>query len=432
MSQTVRLGVFGLGTVGSGLVNIIRKRNAHLKDRYGIELEVSRAVVQNLSRKRSCETDGIRIGTDYAEILEADDVDIVVELIGGTDDAAHIVLSALEAGKPVVSANKALLAERGPEIMALAHKKRTPFFAEASVGGGIPILKTLRESLVANRIDSLTAIINGTTNFVLTKMEEEGLSYYEALKLAGEMGFAEADPTFDVEGIDARQKLLILAAHIYGGVFPEGEILCEGITRLTESDFRFARKYDMTVKLLAIARRLEDGIELRVHPTLISKRHPLAGVRNEFNAVFLNGDAVGEVMLSGRGAGSLPTASAVYADVVDICTRKAAGDPPESHRKSPAIVPPDRISSEYYLSFTIEDKPGVIGEIATTLGAHGVSVSSVSAELIPNVPDLGEVEIIVHKTTEAQIRQAVQAIGDLSRIRGKGKYIRIEGGLNAK
>ena len=345
------------------------------------------------------------------------------------DTPYTIAKRALENGKPAVNANKALMAERGAELLALAAKMDKPLYTEAAVGGGIPILKTLRESLVANDITSLTAIINGTTNFILTKMGEERLSYFEALKLASDLGFAEADPTMDVEGIDAQQKLKILAAHISGGRYPDGEILCEGITGLTERDFVFAERHGFAIKLLALARKREGLLELRVHPTLIPVTHPLASVRNEFNAIYMVGDAVGQIMLSGKGAGSLPTASAVYADIVDIVTRStvvlADADGKRVGEKV-AILPPEEIESEYYLRFTIDDKPGVIGDIATALGNHGISVTSAAAELIPNVREVGEVDIFVHATKEKHIRAAMEDINNLDLVRSRGRYLRIE------
>lgn len=429
MLKKIKLGMFGLGTVGSGLVNIIENRKEQLAEQYGIELELCKAVVRNPEKGRDCNTSTIQISTDHDEVLNDPTIDIVIELIGGTDDAYTICKRSLQGGRPVVTANKALVSEHGVELFLLAKKNRIPFFAEASVGGGIPILKTIRESLVGNDISSITAIINGTTNFILTKMEEDGLSYFEALKLAGDLGFAEADPTMDVEGIDAQQKLRILAAHISAGIFPEGEIICKGITELSDTDFRFAKNHKMTIKLLALARKRNGMLELRVHPTLISKYHPLASVRNEFNAVFLKGDAVGDIMLSGRGAGSLPTASAVYADIVDICIRTDKGDTVARSGDTPKILPADDIESEFYLRFTIEDKPGVIGDIATILGKHNISVITAAAELIPNAPDLGEVEIIIHLTREADLKAAMIDINQLSSIRGEGKFIHIEKGL---
>ncbi|GAB4303307.1 MAG: homoserine dehydrogenase [Myxococcota bacterium] len=428
MAKKIRLGLFGLGVVGSGLVNIIRRRNGALADYAGIELEVVKAVVRDPTKKRAVDTAGIEISTDHDSILRDGSLDIIVELIGGIEPAGTIIKTALESGKPVVSANKALIAERGTELYALAEKAQKPFYAEASVGGGIPILKTLRESLVANEIKYLTAIINGTTNFILTKMEEDGLSYFEALKLASDLGFAEADPTLDVEGIDARHKLLILASHICGGAYPQGEITCEGITTLTSRDFAFAQKQGLTIKLLAIARRkTEEEIELRVHPTLIPKIHPLASVRNEFNAIYLHGDAVGEITLSGRGAGSLPTASAVYADIVDICTRKInLGETPKSNLKHLKVSPREKIESEYYIRVTVLDKPGVIGEIASTLGKYNISVSSVAAELIPNVEGIGEVDVVTHKASEKDILKALDEINKLEKTRGDARFIRIE------
>lgn len=426
MPKTIRLGLFGLGTVGSGLINIIEQRKNRLMQSNGIELQIVKAVVRDTRKTRNCNTGGIEISDNINDILSDDSLDLIVELIGGTDKASVIVKESLSRKKPVVSANKALIAEQGVEILKIAQEAKVPFFAEASVGGGIPILKTLRESLVANKITSLSAIINGTTNFILTKMDEEGLSYYEALKIAGDLGFAEADPTFDVEGIDARQKLKILAAHILGGNYPEGDILCEGITSLTEHDFKFARKHGLAIKLLALANRKDNEIELRVHPTLISRLHPLANVRNEFNAVFLNGDAVGEIMLAGRGAGSLPTASAVYADIVDICTRTSINSTPIENKNRPVtITPAEEIETEYYLSFTIQDQPGVIGEIASILGSHNISVSSVTAELIPNADNLGMVDVIVHRAKENDVRKAITEINALDKSRGEGKFIRI-------
>jgi len=427
MSKKIRLGLFGLGTVGSGLINIIEKRKAQLLESDGIELEVVKAVVRDTNKTRGCTTEDIEITSNLDDILKDDSLDLIVELIGGTDVASTIVKTALNNQKPVVSANKALIAEQGEELLKLANEAQVPFFAEASVGGGIPILKTLRESLVANEIKSLTAIINGTTNFILTKMEEEGLSYKDALQIASELGFAEADPTFDVEGIDAQQKLRILAAHILGGNYPVGEISCEGITALNAHDFAFAEKHDLSIKLLALAIRKNGEIELRVHPTLISNLHPLASVRNEFNAVFLNGDAVGEVMLSGRGAGSLPTASAVYADIVDICTRTSTSSTPKQKTyNTVSIVKKENIETEYYLCFTILDQPGVIGEIASILGKNKISVSSVSAELVENSDDLGVVDVIVHKSKESSLIEAIKEVNQLERTRGEGKFIRIE------
>jgi len=427
MSKKIRLGLFGLGTVGSGLINIIEKRKAQLLESDGIELEVVKAVVRDTNKTRGCTTEDIEITSNLDDILKDDSLDLIVELIGGTDVASTIVKTALNNQKPVVSANKALIAEQGEELLKLANEAQVPFFAEASVGGGIPILKTLRESLVANEIKSLTAIINGTTNFILTKMEEEGLSYKDALQIASELGFAEADPTFDVEGIDAQQKLRILAAHILGGNYPVGEISCEGITALNAHDFAFAEKHNLSIKLLALASRKNGEIELRVHPTLISNLHPLASVRNEFNAVFLNGDAVGEVMLSGRGAGSLPTASAVYADIVDICTRTSTSSTPKQKTyNTVSIVKKENIETEYYLCFTILDQPGVIGEIASILGKNKISVSSVSAELIENSDDLGVVDVIVHKSKESSLIEAIKEVNQLERTRGEGKFIRIE------
>jgi homoserine dehydrogenase len=429
VTSNPRLGILGLGTVGSGLVRLIRRREPHLRAAHGVTLQIGGAAVRSGGKPRAPDLAGIPITTDPLALARSPETDIVVELIGGFDTALDCVRAALEAGKPVVTANKALLAHHGPELYALARERGVPLFAEASVGGGIPILKALRESLVANEISSLVGILNGTTNYVLTRMEEDGVSYFEALRMADERGYTEADPSLDIEGIDAKHKLQILAAHLCGGAYPEGEILREGIGDVTARDFFFARRRGLTIKLLAIARKSAGEIELRVHPALVPRTHPLAGVRDQFNAIVLEGDAVGEIMLYGAGAGAMPTASSVYADIVDICTRVArgggagAGTEPTPLR----IKPASDVESEYYLRVTVSDEPGVIGEVATILGAHGISVSSVAGELIPNAAGLGDLEIVIHRTREGALLSALASIDGLPRIRGRTRFLRLLG-----
>jgi homoserine dehydrogenase len=330
-------------------------------------------------------------------------------------------------GKPVVTANTALLAHHGTELFAAAKERGVPMYGEASVCGGIPILKTLRESLAADEITSLAGIINSAANTVLTRMDEDHISQLEAMRIASECGYTHADPAFDVDGIDAKHKLEILAAHLCGGDYPQGEILREGIAEIGEKDFFYARKRNMTIKHLAIAERSASGIGLRVHPVLLSRIHPLASVRDHFNAVLLHGDAVGEVMLQGQGVGALPSASAVLADIVDIATRTVRADLPKSlpHTRMTPVHSQDEIESAYYLRTTVEDKPGILGDIATIVGRQGISVSLASAELIPNADGLGDIEITVHKTREKLIRDAIADIDRLPGVRGKTRLLRI-------
>ena len=415
--RKVKLGLFGIGTVGGGVVELIRNRRKKLIRTDGMEIDIVKAVVRETAKKRRVEIGGIQVSEHPDFILQDPEIDIVVEVIGGVSPADRIVKSAFAQKKHVVTANKALLAEQGEALLDMARQNGVGILAEASVGSGIPVLKAIRESFVANDITSILAILNGTTNFVLTKMAEDGLSYYEALKMASDAGFTEADPSTDVDGTDAQQKLRILAAHICDGVFPRGEIACQGITDLTPSDFSFAEQRDMTIKLLAKAKKSGDGIELKVEPTLLPKQHPLANVRNEYNAFLLVGDSIGQSMLVGKGAGALPAASAIYADIMDICHNRQAAMPGyRAQRAAPTrILPSAGTTSEYYLRFTIADRPGLIGAIATLLGDHRISVSNTSAELIPNTPGLGQVHVMVHATTKKSI---LDAVGEIRKVEG--------------
>lgn len=415
--RKVRLGLFGIGTVGCGLVELIRNRKEKLKRTDGTVLEIVKAVVRDTAKKRRVDTGEIALDSDPDFILNDPEIDIVVEVVGGESPADRFVRSALANGKHVVTANKALLAAQGEALMELARRNRVAILAEASVGSGIPVLKTIRESFVANDIVSVLAIVNGTTNYVLTKMAEEGLSYFEALKMADDAGFTEADPETDVDGTDAQQKLRILAAYICDGVFPQGEITCRGITDLTPSDIDFAERRQMTIKLLAKAKKREQGLELKVEPTLLPKQHPLANVRNEYNAFLLVGDSIGESILVGKGAGALPAASAIYADIMDICHKRqtVASGFRAKNAKPARILPSAGSTSEYYMRFTVDDRPGLIGAIATILGNHDISVSNTSAELIPNSPGLGQVHVMAHATTEQCVFSAIE---EIRRVRG--------------
>jgi homoserine dehydrogenase len=427
-AKKINIGLFGVGTVGSGLIEVLRRRCLQIKQIDGIDLEITRAVVLDPLKKRKVDTTGIQLSIDSDSILEDDSIDIVVELIGGVESANAIIQKAFDKHKHVVSANKALLAEKGEQLISQAENQNLTFLTEAAVGGGIPILKTLREGFIGNDITSIKAILNGTSNFILTKMAEDGMSYHESLKLASDAGFAEIDPTMDVDGTDAQQKLRILAAYICNGNFPSGDILYRGITDLTPSDFQFARQKNMTIKLLAKAKKDDQGLTLKVEPTLLPLQHPLANIRNEYNAFLIEGDAIGTSTLSGKGAGSLPTASAVFADIIDICRGSAKHFNSDSrNNKTKYCIHSSRdAQSEHYLRFTIDDQPGMIGAITTALGAHKISVYSTSAELIPNTPGIGQVHVLAHDTSENTIEKALQEIRFIKGIHKEFKYLPID------
>lgn len=426
--KKIKIGLFGVGTVGSGLVEVVRRRSPQIQQIDGIQLEISKAVVLDPLKKRKVDTTGIEISANPDTILEDDSIDIVVELIGGVDTPNTIIQKALTNKKHVVSANKALLATNGEQLIALAEKQKRCLLTEAAVGGGIPILKTLREGFIGNDITSIKAILNGTSNFILTKMAEDGMSYHESLKLASDAGFAEVDPTMDVDGTDAQQKLRVLAAYICNGHFPSGHILYRGITDLTPSDFQFARQKKMTIKLLAKAKKDENGLILKVEPTLLPFQHPLANVRNENNAFLIEGDSIGTATLSGKGAGSLPTASAVFADIVDICRggmKTFKSNAPDNNANY-CIHSSRDAQSEYYLRFTVDDQPGMIGAITTALGSHQISVYSTSAELIPNTAGIGQVHVLAHHTSENTIEKALEEIRFIKGIHKEFKYLPID------
>ena len=427
--KKINIGLFGVGIVGSGLIEVLRRRCQQIKQIDGFELEITKAVVLDPFKKRKVDTTGIEISTNPDSILDDDSIDIVVELIGGIDAPKTIIQKAINKKKHVVSANKALLATNGEQLIALAEKQKCCLLTEAAVGGGIPILKTLREGFIGNDITSIKAILNGTSNFILTKMAEDGLSYHESLKMASDAGFAEVDPTMDVDGTDAQQKLRVLAAYICNGHFPSGDILYRGITDLTPSDFQFARQKKMTIKLLAKAKKDEKGLILKVEPTLLPLQHPLANIRNEYNAFLIEGDALGTATLSGKGAGSLPTASAVFADIVDICrggTKNFKSSVP-GNNSNYCVHSSRDAQSEYYLRFTVDDQPGMIGAITTALGSHQISVYSTSAELIPNASGIGQVHVLVHHTSENRIEKALEEIRFINGIHKEFKYLPIDG-----
>ncbi len=428
LMRTIRIGLLGLGQIGSGVYSLLKRKGKALARQAGARFEITGVAVRHPKKRRGV---GLRktILARAESLVRDPQIDVIVELIGGIQPAKRLVLEALRNGKDVVTANKALLAEEGEEIFSLVQKLGRRVFFEASVGGGIPIIKTLREGLVANRIDSIYSIINGTSNYILSKMSEEKLDFNEALRLAQEKGFAEANPALDIDGTDSAHKLAILVRLAFGGRAPFKEVYSEGIARIRNEDIAFAEEFGYRIKLLAIAKRDRDGIEARVQPTLLPKSHILANVMGSFNAILIKGDEVGEVLLYGRGAGPFPTASAVVSDLVDLARGRGFESnevfSPGADRRL-KIKTISSILSRYYLRFHVIDKPGVLSKISSLLGRHRISISDViqkerrAGSVVPLI-------LLTHDASERELRTAIHEIDRLSVVRGKSQVIRIEG-----
>ena len=379
--ERLGVGLLGIGTVGGGVARLLEEGAGRIARRSGCRLELRRAAVRDLGKARSITLPPGRLVTDPRKVIDDPEIAIVVEAMGGTHPALELVLDALAAGKDVVTANKALLAEHGREVFAQARKHGRAVAFEASVGGGIPIVHALGVSLAANQVQSLAAIVNGTCNFILTRMTGDGLPFAQALAQAQALGYAEADPTLDVDGTDTAHKLAILAQLAFGANVTTASIPRQGIDRLQLADIRYAGELGYAVKLLALARLTEGALALRVAPTLVKRGRPLAEVSGPYNAIRVVGDAVGDTLFYGRGAGAMPTASAVVGDLIDVAVGRSAltfraldlwsGDP------GPPLASPEQVRSRYYLRFTIADRPGVLASLAHVLGLHGISIASV-------------------------------------------------------
>ncbi len=384
--KPVKVGVLGLGTVGGGTVNVLKRNADEIARRAGREITITRASTKDLSKPRICDTQGIILTTDPYEIINDPEIEIILELIGGAGAVKDMVLKALDNGKHVVTANKSLIALHGNEIFAKASEKGVIVAFEAAVAGGIPIIKAIREGLSGNQIEWLAGIINGTGNFILTEMRDKQRNFANVLKEAQALGYAEADPTFDVEGIDAAHKLTILASIAFGIPLQFDKIYTEGISEITRADVKYAEQLGYRIKHLGIARKTSDGIELRVHPTLIPERRLIANVNGVMNAVLVKGDAVGPTLYYGAGAGADPTASSVVADVIDV-VRALTSDPgnrvPHLAFQANALVdipvlPAEQFTTSYYLRLKAEDKPGVLAEVTRILADHQISIEAIS------------------------------------------------------
>jgi len=433
-NAVVRVGLLGLGTVGSGVVKILNAHRAELEERAGCRLLLHRVADQDLARPREgLDLKSLPLVPDAQRVLDDPDVQIVIELLGGLEPARSFILRAFQAGKHVVTANKALLAHHGTELFDEARRRGVMFGFEAAVAGGIPLIRSIKEGLAANRILSVHGIINGTSNYILTKMTEEGRDFAEVLKEAQAKGYAEADPTLDVEGLDSAHKLQILATLAFRTSVDLKDIYTEGITAVTRQDIAYAAELGYRIKLLAIAKTSDGRLEIRVHPTMIPASSPLAAVSGVFNAVFITGDAVGDLMFYGRGAGQMPTASAVWSDVLEIARSLAHGvsshsvELPSIAARPLPLQPMDEIRCPYYLRVMALDRPGVLSQVAGILGQHNISITSVlqkgraAAEAVPVV-------MMTHEAREGDMRHALAAIDKLPVVAGKTVSIRVEGG----
>jgi len=432
--RPINVGLLGIGTVGGGTWSVLASNASEIRRRAGRAIRITRVADKAVTRARAIVRGDAEVVADAFKVTRAPDIDIVVELIGGTRIARELVLDAIAHGKHVVTANKALLAKHGNRIFAAAQKADVMVAFEAAVGGGIPIIKAVREGLTANRIEWIAGIINGTSNFILSEMRDKGLSFDAALADAQARGYAETDPTFDVEGVDAAHKLTILSALAFGVPMQFARAYTEGISRLTREDIRYAEELGYRIKLLGITRRARRGIELRVHPTLIPEKRLIANVEGVMNAILVKGDAVGSTMFYGAGAGSRPTASAVVADLVDV-TRLITADP--EHRVPHLAFQPDRLSktpmlpigeieTAYYLRMRVLDRPGVLADITRILAACRISIDA----MVQKEPGRGEervdIVMLTHLALEKNVDAAMARIERLRTVVGRVTRIRVE------
>ncbi|MEE8329889.1 MAG: homoserine dehydrogenase [Thermodesulfovibrionia bacterium] len=430
--SAVSVGIIGLGTVGTGVAQILLEKRKELERRLGFPLVVRRIADIDIKRKRGIRLTNDIFTTDKDEVLNDPGIDIVVELIGGIHPAKEFILKAIKKGKHVVTANKLLLATEGSDIFRAARKNKVDVGFEAAVAGGIPIIKIIREALIGNKVQAIYGIINGTSNFILTKMSEEGIDFLTALNEAKRLGYAEADPTLDVKGIDSAHKLAILASLAFGLPCSLKKIFTEGITRITPLDISFADEFGYRIKLLAIAKQINGDIELRVHPTMVPKEYLISSVNGVFNAIYVEGDAIGSALYYGKGAGKMPTGSAVVSDIVDIARNiktgavnriQGMGMPEKSGLR---IKRMEDVYSSYYFRFSALDKPGVLSRISGILGAHNISIKSViqkgrkKEKAVPLV-------MMTHKAKEKDVVLSLKEINRLSVVSGRTMYLRVEG-----
>jgi homoserine dehydrogenase len=427
LNQKVRVSIAGLGNVGYGVLKNIHKNHDIISHRCGARFEIKKVLVRNIEKAKKQELYGVELTTDWRDLIDQE-VDVVIELIGGVDVAYDLIVAAIKAKKIVITGNKALLAERGKELFELAEQNEVPILFEAAVAGGIPIIQILQEGLVANKIQSIYGIINGTCNYILTRMSKAGLSYDKALVEAQEKGIAEADPTLDVSGWDAAHKAIILASLSYGFWINSKDVYVEGIDQVSALDFIYAERLGYTIKLLSIVHADEQGkVEVRTEPTLIPKSHLLANVNDSFNAVLVHGDVVGESLFYGRGAGQDPTSSSVISDLCEAAAilikglRNAGFVPHGLYGKSKPI---EETVSHHYLRLEVDDQPGVLAQVATILAQRGIGVSSViQPEDLTSVSGSTDLILLIHDATHGKMREAVDELAKLTCIRSQPNWM---------
>ena len=418
--------MLGCGVVGSNVARLLQEDSGDFAARSGANLKLVKVAVKNLSTKRDFVSSSI-LTDDSASVVSDPSIDIVIEVMGGIEPARELILSAIKNGKSIITANKALLALHGAELFEAADKNKVDLYYEAAVGGAIPILRPMRESIVGDHVHRVMGIVNGTTNYILTKMDEEGSAFADVLKEAQSLGFAEADPTADIEGHDAAAKAAILAGLAFHSRVTSNDVYCEGISKISARDVEVARDMDHVIKLLAIAELTSNNqVSVRVHPTLISRQHPLASVRNAFNAVFVEAESAGELMFYGRGAGGAPTASAILGDLIAIARNKTRGG--EGHGESDyadlAIAPIDDVMSRYLIRLDVADKPGVLATVAQLFASHTVSIETVRQS---GRGDSAELIVATHSAPEASLKKTVTALAKSDVVKSVESVLRIEG-----
>ncbi len=422
--KTIKIGLLGLGTVGGGVYKLLKRQEDEMASKTGANIEIAKILVHNIEKPR----EGVNAAllTDrWEDILEDDEIEIVVEMMGGIEPAGTMILQALHAGKNVVTANKELVAEHGGELLEAAEKNSKDFLFEAAVAGGIPIIRPLKQCLAGNEIDEVVGIMNGTTNYILTRMFEEGMDFEEALSQATELGYAEADPTADIEGLDAGRKAAILASIAFHSRVVFSDVYTEGITKISARDIGYAKEFGSVIKLLGIAKNTESGIEVAVHPMLLPKNHPLASVRDSFNAVFVHGDAVDDTMFYGRGAGEFPTASAIVGDIIDVardiryhCNGRISCT---CYRKTPVKRFED-VKNKFFVRMQVENKPGVLAAIASVFGEHEVSISKVVQKIITD--GVAELVIVTDTVKEYHMEDALEHLKEMEKTKEISSIIR--------
>lgn len=430
--DSIGIGLLGLGTVGTGVYKLLQENATQISQRIGKKLEIIKVLERDPEKVISLGIPPDAMAKNIEEIIDDPQIQVIIELLGGIEPARTYILDALRRGKHVVTANKDVVASHGKELFEAAAVGKADFYFEASVGGGIPVIHILKENLAANKIEEVIGIVNGTTNYILTRMSEENVDFSTVLQAAQEAGYAEADPTADIEGHDAARKISILASIAFNTRVTPANVFVEGITRIAPEDINYARELGYVIKLLAIARDHNGEVEVRVHPAFLSRNHPLAAVDGVFNAIYIYGNAVGETMFYGQGAGQMPTASAIVGDLMEIVRNLESGSTgrfPCSCYLDKQILPIGQVRTKYYLRLVVKDKPGVMASIAGVLGNHQVSIASViQKRTIPvNSETMAEIVLITHKVLEQDMQDALAVLKGLSIVGSIENVIRVEG-----